>query len=98
PMNQDAGPRRLILALQGALELFSKVDRALINYYGADRQHLIAMQVQAGGLHIHYNKALSVQGRDAQRRSTRQSFAAAALRIGEEWVASSQPGGECIHN
>ncbi len=60
-MDQHARPELLLLALQGALELLAEIDSAVFDHHRADGQHLILVQVQAGGFQVHHYPALFPQ-------------------------------------
>ena len=73
---------RLGVALQGAFELLAEVDGAVLDDDGANRQHQIAVGVQAAGFQVEDDPALLVQGQLAAGRSRQQLLAALQRQIG----------------
>ncbi|MNT62696.1 hypothetical protein D3C72_2004430 [compost metagenome] len=60
-MDQYAGAEFHLRILQGAFELLAKVDGPVLDHHRADGQHVVLVQVQAGGFQIEHHPALLAQ-------------------------------------
>ncbi|MNS42959.1 hypothetical protein D3C72_753530 [compost metagenome] len=67
-MDQHAGVGLLQRPVQGAFELLGKVDGAIFDGHGANRQHLVTVGVEAAGLQVEHHPALLAQGTYPQWR------------------------------
>jgi hypothetical protein len=60
-MNQHAGAEFEFGALQGAFELLTEIDGAVLDHHRADGQYPILVHVQPGGFQIQHHPALFAQ-------------------------------------
>ncbi|MNN32985.1 hypothetical protein D3C81_1467220 [compost metagenome] len=85
PVNQHAGVGLLGRAVQGAFELLGKVDGAVFDGHGANRQYLVTVRVKAAGFQVQHHPALLAQRAHPKRRGLgqlRQALARGLVQVG----------------
>ncbi len=96
-VDQHAGVGFLLRAVQGAFELLGEIDGPVFDGHRADRQHKVAMGVQAAGFQVKHDPALLAQRAHPQRPCLGQPGQALAQGVVHQWGRGAQPG-EQAHN